>query len=203
MMRLHHSFASPFVRKVLVVAHETGLEGRLEIATAVTSPVEPDPRLTAANPLSKIPALEIEGGETLFDSRVICEYLDSLHGGRRLLPASGPERFRTLRLQALADGALDAGLLIRYELIMRPEAHRWADWSNGQARKAVGAFDVLEAEVPSWPAELDLGQIAVACAVGWFEFRAPIGDVRAGRPKLSAWYDRVRERPSMRATEPR
>jgi glutathione S-transferase len=202
-MRLYWSSASPFVRKVLVVAHEAGLVDRLEIVPVVTSPTEPDPGLGAANPLNKLPALAIEGGETLFDSRVICEYLDGLHDRRRLLPEAGPARIRALRLQALADGALDAGLLVRYEQLLRPEAQRSAEWSAAQARKVIASLDALEAEAPGWPAELDLGQIAVACAIGWLEFRAPIGDVRAGRPKLSAWYDRVRERPSLRATEPR
>lgn len=202
-MILYSSVTSPFVRKVLVVARETGLESRLELRPVVTSPSEPDETLRRTIPLGKIPALEIDGGETLFDSRVICEYLDGLHGGRRLLPESGAERWRVLRLQALADGAVDAGLLVRYEQLLRPEAQRSAAWTEGQGRKAIAAFDALEAEAPGWPAELDLGQIAVACAVGWFEFRAPVGDLRAGRPRLFAWYDRVRERPSLRATEPR
>ncbi len=202
-MRLFWSAASPFVRKVLVVARETGLEGRIELAPVVTSPTEPDPSLCAQNPLGKLPALALEGGETLFDSRVICEYLDGLHGGRRLLPEAGPERFRALRLQALADGALDAGLLVRYEQLLRPEAERSPAWSAAQARKALDAFDALEAEAPGWPEGFDLGQIAVACAIGWFAFRAPVGDVLAGRPRLAAWYERARARPSLRATEPR
>ncbi len=202
-MLLFSSITSPFVRKVLVVARETGLEGRLELRPVVNSPVAPDETLGRSNPLGKVPALVLEGGETLFDSRVICEYLDSLHGGRRLLPEGGAERWRALRLHALADGAVEAGLLMRYEQLLRPEAQRSAAWSEGQARKAIAAFDALETEAPGWPAEFDFGQIAVACAMGWFEFRKPIGDLRAGRPQLSAWYERVSERPSMRATEPR
>ncbi|HEU4406415.1 MAG TPA: glutathione S-transferase N-terminal domain-containing protein [Polyangiaceae bacterium] len=202
-MRLFYSPTSPFVRKVLVLAHETGQLGQLELVPVVTSPTEPDPGLMARNPLVKLPSLDVGGGETLYDSRVICEYLDTLHEGRRLLPESGLARFRVLRLQALADGAVDAGLLVRYEQILRPEAQRSAAWSAAQARKIVAALDALEGEAPGWGAELDLGQIAVACALGWLEFRKPVGEFGAGRPRLWAWYERVRERPSLRQTEPR
>lgn len=202
-MRLYWSPVSPYVRKVVVTAREVGLEGRLELVPVAPSITDPDPSLPGFNPLAKIPTLVLDDGSSLFDSRVICEYLDGEHGGRRLVPEAGPERFRVLRLQALADGALDAGLLLRYETVLRAEGHRSAEWTSIQTRKVLRALDALEADVHAWPAAIDLGQIAVICALGWLEFRDPVGDVRPGRPNLFAWYERAKEHPSVRGTEPR
>ena len=114
-MILYHTPTSPFVRKVLVAAHELGLTDRLETRFLRPVPTKADPALSAANPLSKIPALILEDGSALYDSAVICDYLDTLHAGPRLVPASGPLRFRALRQQALCDGILEAAILVFYE----------------------------------------------------------------------------------------
>jgi glutathione S-transferase len=201
-MKLFYTPTSPFVRKVLVAARELGLDGRIETETLRPTPTKADATLSAANPLNKIPTLVLDDGTALFDSRVILEYLDSLHEGRPLVPRSGPERFRVLRTQALCDGILDAGILVYYERANRPKELHWEAWLDGQAEKARQGLDALEREHGAWGADVDLGQIAAACTLGWLEFRRPLADVRAGRPGLFAWYDRFRTRPSMRATEP-
>jgi len=201
-MKLYYSAASPFVRKVSIVAIETGLDKKIERVPTTVVPVKPNLDLGRDNPLMKVPTLVTDGGEILFDSRVICEYLDSLHDGRKLIPASGGERWRVLRMQALGDGLLDAGIITRYELAIRPQEKQWSDWIAGQSKKATQSFDLLEAESDLLNGPINLGQITIACALGWFEFRKPIGDIRAGRPKLFKWYDEFAKRPSMQATVP-
>ena len=200
-MKLFHSGTSPFVRKVMIVAHETRLVSRIELlpVPAPTVPTNTYEELAKNNPLAKIPALVCDDGTVLFDSRVICEYLDTQHAGPRLVP-EGADRFRVLRLQALADGAIDAGILMRFEQSLRPEPLRWRDWIDGQARKVNGALDELEQT--TFPDALDLGQIAIACAIEWLEFRKPLADIRAGRPRLFAWFEGVQKRPSFVATAP-
>jgi glutathione S-transferase len=198
-MRLFHSATSPFVRKVMVVAHETQQAAGIDLVpvTAPTLPTQEHPDLAQHNPLAKIPALVLDDGTTLFDSRVICEYLDK----EGLLLPKGPDRFRVLTVQALADGAIDAGILMRFEQTLRPEPQRWNEWLRGQERKVLGALDALEKT--TFGDALDLGQIAVVCAIEWLEFRKPIADLRSGRPKLFAWFDRMKSRPSFAATAPR
>src|SRR5262245_14258742 len=126
-MRLYHTASSPFVRKVMIAAHELGLADRIETVYLRPSPLQADATLSRANPLNKIPALELEGGEVLYDSAVICEYFDTLvPEGQRLVPAAGIERFRTLRVQALCDGILEAGVAVFYERIHRPAEMQFA-----------------------------------------------------------------------------
>jgi glutathione S-transferase len=183
----------------MVSALELGIE--LETVFLRPSPLNPDPELSVSNPLSKIPALVLDDGTALYDSPVICEYLDGLAGGGRLLPASGSARWRVLRLQALADGIVDAGVMVFYESTLRPEALRWEAWLEGQRAKLRQGLDVLEGEAASF-AGVDLGQISAAAAIGWLEFRGCFGDVRAGRPALTRWYEAFSQRPSMVATIP-
>ncbi len=200
-MKLYFSGASPYVRKVMVSAIETGLDKKIEQTPTTVVPVKINAELARDNPLMKVPTLVTDGGEALFDSRVICEYLDSLHDGRKLIPASGGERWRALRQQALGDGILDAGIITRYELAIRPQEKQWSDWIAGQSKKITQGLDLAETENLGGP--INLGQIAIACAIGWLEFRKPIGDIRAGRPKLFKWYDEFAKRPSMQATAPK
>ncbi len=201
-MRLYHTATSPFVRKVMIAAHELGLVGRIEVVHLRPSPLLPDPTLSDANPLSKIPALVLEDGATLFDSRVIVEYLDSLADAPRLIPATGPARWDALRRQALADGILDAGILVFYERLQRPDAQQWQPWLDGQAAKVRQGLDALEALAPALGERVDAGTIAAAAALGWLDFRNPVGDFRDGRPALAAWYEGFSARPSMQATLP-
>jgi glutathione S-transferase len=197
-MRLYYTATSPFVRKVMVVAHETGCA--LETTFLRPAPLETDETLSKENPLSKIPVLVTPDGP-LYDSPVICEYLDGLHTGRKLVPERGAERFRVLRLQALCDGILDAAIVVFYERLHRPKELVWEPWLEGHKQKAMQGLDALELEVTEF-GEVDLAQICAGITLGWLEFRAAVGDVRTGRPKLFAWYDAFRERASMKTTEP-
>src|SRR3546814_589502 len=130
-MKLHYSATSPYVRKVMAVAIEAGLDGKLDKVAAAASPVGVNDTLNRDNPLGKVPCLVTDDGQALFDSRVICEYLDSLAGGR-LFPASGPARWTALRRQAQGDGLLDAALLARYETAMRPGEKLWQEWHRSE-----------------------------------------------------------------------
>jgi glutathione S-transferase len=201
MMKLYATTTSPFVRKVLVVAHERGLVDRIEQVILRPSPLEANPELSRANPLNKIPALVLADGTALYDSAVICDYLDSLDGGPVLVPASGAERWRVLRLQALADGVIEAGILAYYERAQRPSVHQWQIWVDGQLQKVRQGLDALDAEAKSFGASVNLGTISAAVAIGWLGFRE-VTDALAARPNLARWYAEVARRPSMRATEP-
>jgi len=201
-MKLRTNRASPFARKARILTRETGLAGRVEEIETTVSPVAPNETLARENPLVKIPALVTDAGELLYDSDVICEYLDTLHAGRKLFPASGPQRFTALRRQALTDGILEAAVLCRYEMAVRPEALRWKDWVEGQKRKILGSLDVLEAEVTNWGDDFDIGQIGAACVCGYLDFRFADWNWRAGRPRLAAWFERAQQRPSVRDTAP-
>jgi len=201
-MKLYANKASPFARKVRVLVRETGLAGRVEEAETVVSPIAANETLARDNPLVKIPALVTDSGETLFDSRVICEYLDTLHTGRKFFPASGPQRFTALRRQSLTDGILDAAVLCRYETAVRPEALRWKEWIEGQKRKIFGGLAVLEAETATWGDEFAIGQVGAACVLGYLDFRFADWDWRGGHPQLKGWFERVSARPSVSATRP-
>lgn len=202
-VKLYYTHTSPFVRKVRVVAHETGLDARIEPIFLRPTPTRADPTLSRENPLSKIPALVLDDGSSLYDSPVICEYLDGLHGGRKLIPTSGDARWRVLRTQALADGILDAGILVFYERAFRPKEMQWSPWLDGQSEKVLQGLDALEHEAARFTPEIDLGQIAAAVTLAWLEFRNVVGDLYTTRPTLRAWYETFRARPSMKATEPR
>ena len=153
------------------------------------------------NPIGKIPALSVKGMD-LFDSPVICEYLDSQHKRRKLLPRKGRERWVALRLQAMGDGLLDAALLARYEGSLRPEDKRWPDWTKGQIKKIDGVLDQLEAESKSLKGKPTLGTITVGCALGYLDFRFGDHNWRAKRPKLAKWFTTFSKLPSMKTTAP-
>jgi glutathione S-transferase len=138
----------------------------------------------------------------LFDSPVICEYLDTYHKGRKLIPRKGRERWVALRLQAMADGLLDAALLARYEGFLRPEDKRWPDWTKGQMKKIEGVLDTLEAEAKSLKGKLTIGTISVVSALGYLDFRFGSHDWRSSRPKLAKWFATVSKTPSVKATVP-
>ena len=185
MLMLRSSPASPFGRKVKLAALELGLMDRIEIVAADTT--DPNEALRQQNPLGKIPTLVLEDGTTLFDSRVIVDYLDHLAGGNRLIPA-GESRFGQLRLQALADGIADAALLKVYEGRFRPEAQRNADWVAHQDGKVTRGLAALEAAPPSFPDRPRIGEVALACALGYLDLRFA-GEWRSSHPALVAWLD--------------
>lgn len=198
-MKLYSNPNSPFARKVRVSALELGLADRLQLLEITLSPVSPHTELREHNPLGKIPALITDAGETLYDSPVICEYLDALAGGGRLWPAA-PARWQALRRQALADGICDAAVLVRYESVARPESLRWAQWLDGQWLKIHTALDALEAESLHGP--FDIGAVSVACALGYLDLRFPEQRWREGRSRLTAWFAAVSDRPSLASTRP-
>lgn len=195
-MKLRYSTTSPFARKVRVVALECGLANDVE--PVLSNPWAPGSPVAADNPLGKIPVLITDDGECLYDSRVICEYLDALAGGV-LFPAAGPERWTALRRQALADGIADAAVLRRMESV-RPEGERSDAWSARQQAAIARALDVLEREVGDFGQAPTIGTIAIACALGYLDFRFAAEDWRRARPVLAAWYAVFAARPSLAAT---
>jgi glutathione S-transferase len=197
-MKLRYSLTSPYVRKVVVVAIELGIDGRIE--KIPTNTADPASGLSGDNPLAKVPALITDEGP-LYDSPVICEYLDSLQGAPRLHPA-GAARWPALRRQALADGILDAAIARRLEEL-RPEGERSPSWVTKQQAKVDGALDALEREAGSFAKEPAIDQIAVGCALGYLDFRFSADRWRDRRPSLARWYEGFAKRPSMVATEPK
>lgn len=202
-MKLYYSGASPYVRKVMVTAIEAGVDKKIEQVPTSVLPTQPNKELAKDNPLMKLPTLVTDDGIRLFDSYVICEYLDSQNKGSKLIPAAGPERWKALTIHAVASGITDAGILCRYEEAVRKPEQRCNEWVQGQLAKVINGLDELERRAKDLDGPINLGQIAAACAFGWLEFRKPAGDIRKGRPKLSAWYDAFVKRPSLQATLPK
>lgn len=197
-MKLHYSPSSPFVRKVMVAAHEKGLVDRI----ALTSPATmANGELRLDNPLEKVPCLIDDDGRALYDSHVIVDYLDSIGSGPALTPAEPKARVAVLLLHALADGLMDAGVACIGEL-RRPEALRWEDNVARQKGKMARALDALEAQAASLGDRVDIATISVGCGLGYTDFRYGDMNWREGRPKLAAWYERFSKRPSMVATVP-
>ncbi|MGI9436366.1 MAG: glutathione S-transferase [Geminicoccaceae bacterium] len=201
-MKLHFALPSPYVRKVRAVAAELGLDGRIELLNRVTTPVSSEAELIADNPLGKIPCLITDDGEALYDSRVICAYLDSLVDGSAMIPEAGPACWTALRRQALADGILDAAVGTRYETFLRPKELQWEGWINAQMGKIRQSLDQLEKEADGFGETVDVGTIAVACATGYLDFRYPDEGWRDGRQRLAGWYETFAQRPSIATTGP-
>lgn len=202
-MMLHWSPRSPFVRKVMIAAHELGLAGRLKLRRTVVEMARPNPELMPDNPLSRIPTLVLDDGTVLYDSVVICELLDSLHDGPKLFPSEPPARWTALRRHALGDGMLEVMILWRNER-ERPDAARSEKHVAAFQTKVDKALDLLEREAADLvPTTLDIGDIAIASALSYLDFRFADHDWRAARPRLAAWYAAISARPSMSATEPR
>jgi glutathione S-transferase len=195
-VKLLYQTHSPFARKALVFAHEAGLANRIEVIHHETSPTAHNAEVFALNPLGKVPVLITATGQAIFDSGVICQYLDGLHDGPPLIPTEG--RVEVLKLQAAADGMSEAGILVRWETTRRPPDLRYPPFGEGQLAKVAQGCAFLEAQFQ--PRETPgLAEIAVATALSWLEFRA-IHDFRPACPRLAAWYDRFSQRTSMRAT---
>ena len=201
-MKLHFGAASPYVRKVRATAIELGLQDRIELLHRAVTPVNPEAELIADNPLGKIPCLITDDGQALYDSRVICEYLDSLVPEITMLPSEGETRWTTLRRLALADGVLDAAVGKRYETFLRPEPYRWSAWIDSQTAKYNQALDQLEKEVGDFGDAVDLATVAIACGLAYMDFRYADEGWRDGRPGLAAWYETFSRRPSMTDTAP-
>jgi glutathione S-transferase len=198
MMILRSAAPSPFGRKAQIALSLLGFD---DVNIEATDTMEPRDTIRAQNPLGKIPTLIAEDGTAYYDSRVILEYLDARAGGGKIIPLAGAERFAALRLQALADGILDASILTIYEGRWRPAEKHEAKWLDHQAGKVARALAVLEATPPALgPGLPNVGQIALACALGYRDFRFS-GDWRAKHPRLVAWLDSFAARvPAFAAT---
>ncbi|WP_349365472.1 MAG: glutathione S-transferase family protein [Nitratireductor rhodophyticola] len=193
--RLYSAPPSPFARKVRIAALEAGRE--LELVEVSTSPVAPDREVVRANPLGKIPALHLPGGEVLYDSAVICRYLGE---GTPLYP-QGPALWRALRREALANGLMDAAVLARYETTLRPEPLRWPEWVQGQMQKIHCALAAMVDDAPNADA-LDIGDVATGCALGYLDLRYSHLDWRADFPTLARFAEAVAMRPAFLSTAP-
>ena len=199
-MKLHWSPRSPFVRKVMIVAHERGLIDRITCVRTVAATSKPHAELMKDNPLSKIPTLVLEDGAVIYDSPVICEYLDTLGGAPKLFPSEPKPRLEALRRQALGDGFLDLLLLLRDERMrVQPSQTHMA---SAAVRKAA-ILKNLEADAPALAsATFGIGHIAIGCALSYLDFRYADEDWRKDHSSIANWHATFAARPSVKATEP-
>ena len=199
-IELFYAPTSPYVRKVMASAIELGLAERIVKLPSAAHPLQRDARITAFNPLAQVPAARLADGTLLFDSRVICEYLDDLGGGT-LFPR-GPERWQILTEQALGDGLLNAALLARYESTCRSDEIRSQPWIDGQMTKIAAALDQMERTVAVIGSRISIGSLTIACALGYLDFRFASYHWRSSRPALTQWFAAISRRPSLQETFP-
>lgn len=199
-MKLFWSSRSPFVRKAMVAAHETGVAGHLETVRVEVSAVKLNPEVMAKNPLNKIPTLLLPDGEIIFDSRVICEYFDSFNTGQKLFPADLMARMKVLRLEAVGSGIMENGVAALGENA-RPAETKSQTHIDAFKAKITNALDYLETRVEAFGPALDIGQISVGAALSYLDFRYADDRWRDGRPKLATWHSAFCERPSVKQTE--
>lgn len=199
-MKIYGDTISPFVRMCLVTAHECGLSGKLEHVREAVKPTQANPKLTALSALGKIPILETDHHHSLYDSRVIIEYLAHVAGNKTLIPDDGVKRFRILTLQALSQGLADVCVAYRYETAARPQGLQWTDWMARTEQRINAAMDDMDR---SWQAELadvTAGTIAMAVALAYIDFRLPAFKWRDTRPNLSVFHEKFSARESMLKT---
>jgi len=202
-MRLLSNPASPFARKVRAAAIELGLGDRLQLELMLVAPCKPNEDYAQAhNPLRKIPALVTDGGMTIFDSTVICEYLDAMAGGGRLLPREGDARWRVLTSHALAQGMCEAAVQVRYETWLRPEALRWQDFAADQWDRVDAGLAWFERHAAELEGPVNLAHLALGCTLGYLDFRWPERDWRMPSPAVAAWFATLEQRPSFTLTIP-
>jgi len=202
MMQLFFASTSAYVRKVMVCATVLGLADEIERLDSAAHPVMRDDRIAAFNPLAKVPALRTESGICLYDSRVICEYLNARAQGD-LFPQKGEARWRSLARQALGDGLIDAALLARYEFSARPPEKQWQDWADAQLKKVAAALADIESQISDFSDRPeDIGLIAIGCALGYLDFRFAGLNWRASHPLTAAWFAVFDAHPAMAATRP-
>jgi len=201
-MLLHWSPRSPFVRKVMIAAHECGLAARIDTVRTVVAASEPNTELMKENPQSRLPTLRLADGTVIYDSPVICEYFDMLAGGGKLFPQAFPERLVALRRQSLGDGMLDTLLMWRGEAT-RPPAQQSIKHMQAWRLKTNVSVDALEEETDALAASpFSIGHVALGVALGYIDFRFPELKWRGGHPKLAAWHAAFEARPSAKANTP-
>jgi glutathione S-transferase len=200
-MKLYFSPSSPYTRKVLVSAIELGIRDRIELLDCNVHMINRDQNVVARNPLGQVPTLILADGTGVYDSRVICEYLHMQVSGSQLFPSENAPRLRALVEQALADGLLNAALLGRQEITLRPKEKYWDAWSGAQMAKINDALDRYNKDVAALGVRVDIGTIAAACAISYLDFRYPDFDWRTSRKPLASWYETLSKRPSFEATQ--
>ena len=196
-MKLYWSPNSPYARKVVVVTKELRIDDRVKLIETSAMPTKENPELSALNPLTRIPTLQLNTGEILFDSSLICEYLDEFSDGG-LLPVLGPARRQVLKLELLGLDIMDRAVVCRQETL-RPESYRWSEWVDAQFDRIGKILDVLDAYTLAL--DSDLGTITVGCALEYLDFRFGDRPWRLHRPQLSAWHEQFASRPSMASTK--
>jgi glutathione S-transferase len=202
-MKLTFSPASPFARKVRIAAIELGLIDRIELVPTTVAPGQRDDEYSRITPLKKLPVLVLDNGEVILDSYVIVEYLDELAGGGKLIPASGPLKWKIKSDHSLLQGMLDSMLLCRYENMTRPEALRWRSWSDDHWNRAFAGLARFEKEVEAMQRRpFDIAQIGLVCVLGYADFRFSDCGWRKAYPKLDAFHQKLLERPSVRTSKP-
>jgi glutathione S-transferase len=200
-MRLMHGKLSPFVRKVMIAAIEKGLEDRIEIVPTAVGAGKVNRELMQLNPTGKIPTLVLDDGASVYDSLVICDYLDSVKEEPKLVPSAGPARLSALRLNAIADGLLVAGVLAKGEL-SRPPEKQWPEWLDAQFAKVRQCVVALDQSIAVDGSRMSVGTIATICALGWLDFRVPEVTWRTGHPALAVWFDEQSKRDAVARTRP-
>ena len=201
-MKLTFSPASPFARKVRIAAIETGLIDRIEFTPATVAPGQANEEYSKITPLKKLPVLILDNGDVILDSYVIVEYLDELAGGGKLIPASGPERWKVKSDHSLLQGMLDSMLLCRYEGMVRPEPLRWKAWSDDHWNRAWTGMARFENKPDVLSGPFNIAQIGLVCVLGYADFRFADCGWRKAYPKLDAFYQKMLERPSVKISVP-
>jgi len=202
-MKFFYAPASPFARKVHITLIELGLQDNVELLFTPVVPGKPNADyVKSQNPLGKIPALQLESGETLFDSTVICDYLDSISSTIKLLPEEGTDRFNALTRSTLAHGICESAVTLRYETFLRPEPQRWSVWIDDHWDKIDRTLTWFESNKSQWQGDVDLAQITLACALGYLDFRTPECNWRDKNPAIAQWFTLFSDRDSFQQTVP-
>jgi glutathione S-transferase len=201
-MKLTFSPASPFARKVRIAAIETGLIDKIELTPATVAPAQPNEEYSKITPLKKLPVLILDNGDVILDSYVIVEYLDELAGGGKLIPTSGPDRWKVKSDHSLLQGMLDSMLLCRYEGMVRPEPLRWKAWSDDHWNRAWTGMARFENKPDVLSGPFYIVQIGLVCVLGYADFRFADCGWRKAFPKLDAFHQKMLERPSVKISVP-
>lgn len=202
-MKFFYAPASPFARKVHITLIELGLQDKVELLFTPVVPGKPNADyVKAQNPLGKIPALQLESGETLFDSTVICDYLNSISSTIKLLPEGGTARFNALTRTTLAHGICESAVTLRYETFLRPEPQQWSVWIDDHWDKIDRTLTWFESNKSQWQGDVDLAQITLACALGYLDFRTPEYNWRDKNPAVAQWFTLFSDRDSFQQTVP-
>jgi glutathione S-transferase len=201
-MKLTYSAGSPFARKVRIAAIELGLIDKIELVPTIVAPTQPNDEYSQINPVKKLPVLILDNGEVIVDSYVIVEYLDELAGGGKLIPVSGALKWRVKSDHSMLQGMLDSMLLCRYEKMVRPESLRWQGWADDHWQRAWNGMARFEKQAEMLSRPLDIAQIALACVLGYADYRYADCGWRKAYPKLDAFHEKMLARPSVKISLP-